>query len=110
LLLRVVREHVSYEDLSGITRASGPVSDVEEFGERDFSSLAICRARAALPAATALGPCDVVAAALFEEAEARALVASWHGVTFDTATKRGNAPRGIKTRQPIITYSSWPSE
>ena len=72
MLLGVVGENVGHEDLTGITRRRLAASFAEELGERDFSSAAICRARAALPAAPGIGPDDVIGAALFEEAEAGA--------------------------------------
>jgi hypothetical protein len=67
--LGIIGEHVGHEDFSGITRAGAAGSQVEDFGERDFSLCAICRARAALPAAAAFGPDDVITSAFFEEVE-----------------------------------------
>lgn len=68
--LRVVRQNVSNQDLSRITGAGTAGSLVDKLCERDFSLFAICRTRAALPAATVSCPDNVVASALFEEAEA----------------------------------------
>jgi len=70
MLFSIIGERTRHEDLSVITRACGSGSEVEKLCERDLSLLAICRARAALPAATAFGPGDVKAAALAEEPEA----------------------------------------
>jgi hypothetical protein len=69
-LLGVVGEHVGHEDRRGITRAGGLGFGGDEFGEGNFSLLAICSARAALPAATAFSPDDVVTSAFFKPLEA----------------------------------------
>ena len=71
MFLRVIGQYIGHEDFSGITRAGAAGSQVEEFGEHDFSLCAICRARAALPAAAAFGPDDVITSAFFEEVEPR---------------------------------------
>jgi hypothetical protein len=70
--LGMIGKHVGHEDFSGITRPGAVDSQVEEFGECDFSLCAICRARAALPTAAAFGPDDVITSAFFEEVEPRA--------------------------------------
>jgi hypothetical protein len=70
MLKRIVGKRISYEHLRGITWAGIAVSQVDELGEPDLSFSAICSARAALPAATAFSPDDVVAATLFEETKA----------------------------------------
>ena len=45
VFLRIVRQHVGYEDLNGITRAGVARADVEEGAEGGFSEFAICSAR-----------------------------------------------------------------
>ena len=65
---RVCGENIGHEHFSGITRAGVAASLLQEIGERDLSLFAVCRASRALAAAASLGPCDVIAAALFEEA------------------------------------------
>ena len=58
----VIGEHVGHEDFRGITWAVFSPPDVNPLAEDSFSRFAICRARAALAAAAALCPGDVVAA------------------------------------------------
>jgi hypothetical protein len=41
-----------------------------------------------------------------EPAQSGTLVSSWHGCTLFSSTKRLNAPWGIRTRVPTLTYSS----
>ncbi|MET4273463.1 hypothetical protein ABIB68_001768 [Bradyrhizobium sp. F1.2.2] len=69
MFLCVISEDVSYEDLRGITRPGMPLAGVNELGEGLLSLFAICRARAALAAATAFCPDNVVASTLVEKAE-----------------------------------------
>jgi hypothetical protein len=68
-LAHVVCENVGHERFGGVTGAGAPGPRREEFCERDFSSFAICRASAALAAAAAFAPYDVVPLPLFEPAE-----------------------------------------
>ena len=92
---------------AGSLGPSPPPSELEPFGEDDFSLFAVCRASAALAAAAVLGPGDVEAVALVEPTETGTLISSWHGVTFFASMKRPNAPVGTCTREPIQTCSSW---
>ena len=59
-------EQVGHEDRSGISWPVPLPSEVEPFGEDDFSLFAVWRTSRALAAATALGPCDVEAATLVD--------------------------------------------
>ena len=45
ICLGIIGQSVGYEDFMGITRPCVAVAEVEEFGECDFSLLAICRSR-----------------------------------------------------------------
>jgi hypothetical protein len=79
--LGIIREDSAYERFSGITRPALAVPRDEEFAEPFFGLLAIASARAALAAATAFCPADVITSTLVDEAEARSLVSTRHGVT-----------------------------
>ena len=103
MLAGIVGENVGYENLNRVTGASVAGSFADEVGERDFSSEAISRARAALPTAPAIGPHDVIGAALFEEAETGAVVAAGHGGTVLLAMNSRTDARGIITREPTGT-------
>lgn len=63
----VVNQKVCNQDFIGSTWTSLSLPLVQELRERDFSLLAVCSARAALFASTALRPDDVVDASLLEE-------------------------------------------
>lgn len=66
----LISEEIGYEDLRGITRPGMTLAGVNELGEGLLSLFAICHARAALAAATALCPENVVASTLVEKAVA----------------------------------------
>jgi hypothetical protein len=105
MFLRVIGQYIGHEDFSGITRATCAGAEAQELRKDDFSLLAIWRARAALPAATAFGPADVEATPFFEKAEAGAGVSSRHGCTVFSAMKRGIALLGTNGRWPTRTCS-----
>jgi hypothetical protein len=109
MLKSVISKHVRYEHLRGITGASVAVADVDELGERDLSLSAICSARAALPAATAFSPDDVVTAPLFEEAEPGAGVSTRHGCTVLSEMNCSIDSRGTITRLPTTTWPMRPT-
>jgi hypothetical protein len=81
----------------------------KEVRERDFSVSAIRCARAALPAASALGPDDIVAAALLEKAKAGAVVSTGHGLTVLRSRNCSRAFDGtILLDTPSLTWAIRP--